>query len=58
MRVRLIKLTLCTGEEEVLVTSLNDARRYPVEALCQVYGWRWRVESYIDRLKNIFEVER
>ncbi len=58
VRVRLIKLTLPGGDEEVLVTSLCDAKGYPAQALCQVYAWRWRLESYIDRLKNIFEVER
>lgn len=58
VRVRLLKLTLPNGDEEVLVTSLLDAKRYPAQALCQVYAWRWRLESYIDRLKNIFEVER
>jgi len=30
----------------------------PVAALKTVYGWRWGVETYYDRLKNIFEVER
>lgn len=58
LQLRLVKITLETGQEEVLVTSLGDAQRYPAHELAQVYGWRWRVESYIDRLKNIFEVER
>lgn len=58
VRLRLVKLTLSSGQEEVLVTSLCDAARYAIEELAQVYGWRWRVESYLDRLKNIFEIER
>ena len=58
LRLRLVKITLDTGKVEVLVTSLCDAKRYAAEELAQVYAWRWRVESYIDRLKNIFEVER
>jgi hypothetical protein len=56
--VRLVKLRLETGEEEVLATSLVDATRYPAAELGQVYAWRWRTESYLDRLKNIFEIER
>ncbi len=24
----------------------------------EVYGWRWGVETYVERLKNIFEMER
>lgn len=58
VQVRLVKLTLSTGEEEVLATSLLDAGRYRAEAIGQLYAWRWRTESYIDRLKNIFEIER
>ena len=55
---RLLKFTLPTGETEVLLTTLCDRRRYPAAEFYQVYGWRWQNESYYDRLKNIFEVER
>ena len=58
LRVRLVKLFLDNDEVEVLATSLLDAVRYSAGALGQVYAWRWRVETYIDRLKNIFEIER
>jgi hypothetical protein len=58
LRVRLVKLVLENGEIEVLATSLLDAGSYNREALGQIYAWRWRVETYLDRLKNIFEIER
>lgn len=58
VRVRLVKLFLDNDEVEVLATSLLDAARYDAGALGQVYAWRWRVETYLDRLKNIFEIER
>lgn len=58
VRVRLIKFTLSTGETEVLLTSLCDRRRYPTAEFKEVYHWRWGVETFFDRLKNIFEVER
>ncbi len=58
VRVRLMKFTLPTGETEVLLTTLCDQRRYPTAEFYQVYGWRWGNETYYDRLKNIFEVER
>lgn len=58
VRVRLLKFTLLTGETEVLLTTLCDRRRYPSAEFYQVYGWRWGNETYYDRLKNIFEVER
>jgi len=58
LTVRLIRVKLESGEEEVLGTSLVDAHRYPGAEFKAVYGWRWNEETYFDRLKNIFEVER
>ena len=40
------------------MTTLLDGERYPVAEFKAVYGWRWREETFFDRLKNIFEVER
>jgi Transposase DDE domain len=57
-QVRLMKFALPTGETEVLLTTLCDRQRYPTAEFYQVYGWRWGNETYYDRLKNIFEVER
>jgi hypothetical protein len=56
--VRLLKFTLPTGETEVLLTTLCDQQSYPHAEFYQVYGWRWRQETWYDRLKNIFELER
>lgn len=56
--VRLLKFTLPSGETEVLLTTLCDQQAYPREEFYQVYGWRWKDETYYDRFKNIFEVER
>jgi len=58
VRVRLLKFTLPTGETEVLLTTLCDRRQYPRAEFYTVYGWRWSDETYYDRIKNIFEVER
>jgi hypothetical protein len=58
LRVRCVKIDLADGEVEVLATSLLDAQAVPVAALKTLYGWQWGVETYYDRLKNIFEVER
>ena len=58
LRVRLLKVQLPSGEVEVLGTDLLDARRYPTVEFKGVYGWRWNHETYHDRIKNIFEVER
>jgi DDE family transposase len=58
LRVRLIKVALASGEVEVLGTDLLDAQTYPAGEFKTVYGWRWSHETYHDRLKNIFEIER
>jgi Transposase DDE domain len=57
-RVRLIKVVLASGEVEVLGTDLLDPQTYPAAEFKIVYGWRWQHETYHDRIKNIFEVER
>lgn len=56
--VRLVKFRLASGEEEVLLTTLCDQQKYKRREIFEVYGWRWRDETYYDRVKNIFEVER
>jgi hypothetical protein len=58
LQVRLVKVGLRTGEVEVLGTDLLDAQTYPAAEFREVYGWRWGHETYHDRIKNIFEVER
>jgi hypothetical protein len=58
LQVRLLKVVLPTGEVEVLGTDLLAAQAYPAAEFQAVYGWRWNHETYHDRLKNIFEVER
>lgn len=58
LRVRLLKVVLASGEIEVLGTDLLDAQTYPAAEFKVVYGWRWQHETYHDRIKNIFEIER
>jgi Transposase DDE domain len=58
LQVRLIKVVLPTGEIEVVGTDLLDAQTYPAAEFGIVYGWRWNHETYHDRLKNLFELER
>jgi len=58
IEVRLLKFRLKTGEEEVLLTTLCDQKKYPRREFFKVYGIRWNNETYFDRIKNIFEVER
>lgn len=58
LSARLIRVLLPSGETEVLATTLLDSEAYPASDFKQVYGWRWHEETFFDRFKNIFEVER
>ena len=55
---RLVKVDLPDGKIEVLATSLLDVAAVSRAELKQVYGWRWNEETFFDRIKNIFELER
>jgi hypothetical protein len=56
--VRLLKFRLPKNRYEVLLTTLVDRQEYKRKEFYEVYGWRWRNETYFDRVKNIFELER
>jgi DDE family transposase len=58
LEVRLVKVELETGEVEVLGTSLRERETYERDELKQVYGWRWQEETWLGRVKNIFDLER
>jgi hypothetical protein len=44
--VRLVTVTLNTGEYEVLVTSLADELTYPNELFKELYYLRWGIETF------------
>jgi hypothetical protein len=56
--VRFMKFRLTTGEQEVLLTTLCDQKKYKKREFYKVYGIRWNNETYFDVIKNIFDVER
>jgi hypothetical protein len=51
MTVRLIRVTLPTGEIEVLITSLLNRKCYPTKALQELYIVRWPIEEGNKSLK-------
>jgi len=57
VKVRVIKVVLETGEIEVLITSLLDAKAYPSSLFKELYFKRWGVELEYNILKNIFKIE-
>ena len=57
LKVRLIRVELESGETEILVTSLTDMERYPVELFSDLYHRRWPVEEDYKTLKYRLQVE-
>lgn len=58
IRIRLIKIELPDGKFEILGTSLLCLSDYPTAEFGEVYRLRWRIETYLERVKNIFELQR
>lgn len=54
INVRFVKVDL-PDKVEILATTLFDES---IDELKYLYGCRWGIETYFDRLKNIFELER
>jgi hypothetical protein len=57
LKVRLLKIKLKSGEEEILMTSLTDKEKYPYSLFADLYYKRWRIEVFYDRVKNILALE-
>lgn len=55
--VRLVRVELSGEEDEVLITSLLDEKKYPTELFKSLYFQRWKVETFYDELKNKLKVE-
>lgn len=55
--VRLVRVTLSSGEIEVLITSLTDESAYPSSWFAKLYALRWGIEENYKREKQRLEVE-
>lgn len=53
---RVIKFTLPSGVEEILITNLYGAE-YTTEELKELYFFRWGIESKYDEIKNRLSIE-
>jgi hypothetical protein len=58
MRLRAVKILLPNGELEILLTSLLDTETFSKAALGEAYKLRWEIETFFDRIKNIYDLER
>jgi IS4 transposase len=58
IKVRLVKIKLSTGEDEVLITNLLDEQKYTIADLYELYGLRWRIETTFGKQKNQLQMEQ
>lgn len=52
LTVRFVRVTLDSGEYEVLITSLTDQQKYPLADFKELYYFRWGVETFYGILKT------
>jgi hypothetical protein len=57
LRLRLIRVDLPTGESEVLITSLIDRQKFPVQIFGDLYHQRWPVEEDYKVMKSRIQIE-
>ena len=57
LTVRFVRVTLDTGEYEVLATSLLDQQIYPVTIFKELYYLRWGIETFYGVLKTRLGLE-
>lgn len=57
MKLRLIRVKLKTGEDEILITSLLDNRVYPHSSFKKLYSLRWGIEESYKVDKHQFRLE-
>lgn len=58
IKVRMVRITLPTGEDEILLTSLYDEKLYGIEDLKCLYGLRWGIETSYGKQKNQQQMEQ
>lgn len=57
LSIRVVKLTLADGTQEILLTTLRDVKAFPYAVFHGLYAKRWGSETHYDVLKNILEIE-
>jgi hypothetical protein len=58
IKVRMVKVTLPNGEQEILLTNLYDQKLYTVEDLRYLYSLRWGIETAYGKQKNQQQLEQ
>lgn len=57
IKVRLVRIRLDDGQDEILITNLYDTKAYTLPVLKELYFLRWPVETTYGYLKNELQVE-
>jgi hypothetical protein len=57
IKIRLIRITLSSGETEVLATSLLDEVAFPKKDFKYLYSLRWGVETFFSKVKGRLALE-
>lgn len=58
IKCRLVKVSLDTGETEILCTSLLDQEKHPIKEFKELYHYRWQEEEAYKLLKSRIELEK
>jgi hypothetical protein len=58
IKIRMVRITLPTGENEILLTSLYDQKLYNTEDLKYLYSLRWGIETVYGKQKNQQQMEQ
>lgn len=58
VKVRMVRITLSTAEDEILLTNLYDEKLYSIEDLKYLYGLRWAIETTYAKQKNQQQMEQ
>ncbi len=56
MQMRLVRVTLKSGETEVLTTLLHDEEAFPAHVFKHLYNLRWGIEEQYKRAKCLVEI--
>jgi hypothetical protein len=58
IKIRMVRVTLISGETEVLLTNLYDEKMYTIQDLYNLYGLRWNIETSYGYQKNQQQMEQ
>jgi Transposase DDE domain len=58
IRVRIVKVKLSSGENEILLTNLYNEQLYTIDDLNYLYGMRWGIETSYGMQKNQLQLEQ